>query len=317
MKTLFIIGGTGYFGKSFLDSFKRGLLGKWDISKILIMSRYPLKLYEQSPELMDPRVQILAQDIGVAQWLPKADYVIHAAASTDVAKYLSQPNIERNNIQIGTTNYARLAQKFHTNSKILYVSSGAVYGIGADIRRGFKEEDVNGDIKLMPPSKQGYAAAKRESEGCIRDLGLLGLQVSIARCFAFVGPYLPRQQHFAIGNFLEDGLCRRDIQVTTDHLVYRSFMYSDDLIEWLMTICEAASPNCSVFNVGSDEAVEIGELANNIATKFGVNLSISSQRLMGTDFYVPSIEKAKKLLDLKLDYDLSKALSKTIQRLSK
>lgn len=317
MKTLFVIGGTGYFGKSFLDCFKRGMLEKWNISKVLLMSRSPLRLYEESPELFDPRVQILAQDIGTTQFLPEADYVIHAAASTDATKYLSQPFMEEKNIQIGTTNYARLARKFHSNSKILYVSSGAVYGIGADLGRGFREEDAKGDIGLMPIGKQGYAAAKRESENCIRQLGLMGLDVAIARCFAFVGPYLPRDRHFAIGNFLEDGLCQRDIKVSSNHLVYRSFMYSDDLIEWLMTICQAASPDCSTYNVGSDECVEIGNLAKNIATRFGVNLSISSDRSAETDFYVPSIEKAKKLLQLKLNYDLSRALSSTIQRLTR
>lgn len=317
MKTLLVIGGTGYFGKSFLDCFKRGMLEKWDISKVLIMSRNPIMLHEESPELLDPRVQMLAEDIGTAHFLPEADYVIHAAASTDASKYLSQPVVEKENIQIGTANYVRLAKKFHSNSKILYVSSGAVYGVGADLGRGFREEDASGDIGLMSIGKQGYASAKRESENCIRQLGEMGLDVAIARCFAFVGPYLPRDRHFAIGNFLEDGLCRRDINVSSNHLVYRSFMYSDDLIEWLMAICQAASPSCPTYNVGSDECVEIGDLAKNIATRFGVNLSIASDRSAGTDFYIPSIEKAKKLLQLKLNYDLSHALNSTIQRLSR
>lgn len=60
--------------------------------------------------------------------MPNADYVIHAAASTDVRNYITQPETEKKNIQAGTYHYCELAKKFHLKSKIVYTSSGAVYG---------------------------------------------------------------------------------------------------------------------------------------------------------------------------------------------
>ena len=48
--TLLIIGGTGFFGKSILDSFARGLLLKYEISKIIILSRSGDKFQLKHPE---------------------------------------------------------------------------------------------------------------------------------------------------------------------------------------------------------------------------------------------------------------------------
>ena len=39
MKKLMIVGGTGFFGKSFIDCFIRKKLNKWFISKLIIISR--------------------------------------------------------------------------------------------------------------------------------------------------------------------------------------------------------------------------------------------------------------------------------------
>jgi len=317
VKTLLIIGGTGFFGKSFIDSFGRGMLDKWSVTKILIISRDPRNLSVEAPELLDPRIELVAMDIGNAVTLPDADYVIHAAASTNAARYLSQPSLERANIQSGISNYVKLATKFHKNSKILYVSSGAIYGVGLNETSGFNEDCVGGNLDLIPIGKRDYAAAKIDAENCMRELGESGLQVAIGRCFAFVGPYLPRNQHFAVGNFIGDGLSRRNIKVSARHLVYRSYMHADDLVEWLMTLCSAASSACPIYNVGSDEVIEIGQLAHNVAKFFGVTVEISQDRLSEFDFYVPKIEKAKKNLGLRLKYTLAESLNSTITRLLK
>ena len=311
MPTLLVIGGTGFFGKSILDSFKRGGLKKWEIERVIAMSRKAESLRKEAPQLISSKVNLYSADITTATTLPDADIVIHAAASTDAARYLSRPLREQQNIQAGTYNYCALAKKIHAKSKILYVSSGAVYGKQPVNVTHISEEYVANDLSELPDGKRDYAFAKRDAEEAIKKLGQEGLSVSIARCFAFVGPWLPRNLHFAIGNFIEDGLKGRAITVIARKEVYRSYMYADDLVEWLMTIAFHASPECPVYNVGSDQAVLMGDLARLCAYEFGVDACIPEITEVDVDRYIPLIIKAKRELKLMLRHDLISAIHYT------
>ena len=291
MASLLIIGGSGFFGKSILDAYKRNLLTPWNIDRIEVVARKASNLTISNPELMSRSVFLHDLDITNCNHLPLADYVIHAAASTDARNYLSRSGQEKKNIQQGTSHFCQLAEQFFKHSKILYVSSGAVYGQQpADLSQLREDFDLF-PIETLDSGKRDYAAAKRDGESYIAQLGSKGLDVAIARCFAFVGPYLPRDQHFAIGNFIEDGLQDRPISVNAQHAVYRSYLYADDLVSWLMTLLQKTSPQCPIVNVGSDEAILMGDLAKRVANHFGVQVSIPSLTSSLIDRYVPSVQK--------------------------
>jgi dTDP-glucose 4,6-dehydratase len=314
MKTLLVIGGSGFFGKSILDAFSRNLLAPWHISKVIVMSRSANKLLQDTPGLVGPNVELYSADITNTDCLPFADYVIHAAASTNVRNYLSSPEDEKKNIQAGTYHYCDLAKIHHTNSKIVYVSSGAVYGVQPTNIDEIEESFV-GDLSKMAPGKLDYAVAKQDAERAIIDLGCMGLNVSIARCFAFVGKYLPRDQHFAIGNFIDDVINKRPIAVKANHQVYRSYMYADDLVEWLMTIADDASPKCPIYNVGSNQAVLVSDLAKLLAYTYHVQAEIPQIANSKIDRYIPSIKKAQKGLGLLLKYNFTESIDETIRKL--
>ena len=314
MKTLLVIGGSGFFGKSILDAFSRNLLAPWHISKVIVMSRNANKPLQEIPDLVGQNVELYSADITNTERLPFADYVIHAAASTDVRNYLSSPEDEKKNIQAGTYHYCDLAKIHHTNSKIVYVSSGAVYGVQPPNLDQIDESFV-GDLSKMAPGKLDYAVAKQDAEKAIIDLGTAGLNVSIARCFAFVGKYLPRDQHFAIGNFIDDVINKRPIVVKANHQVYRSYMYADDLVEWLMTIADDASPKCPIYNVGSNQAVLVSDLAKLLADTYNVQAEIPLIADSKIDRYIPSIKKAKKELGLLLKYSFTESIDETIREL--
>jgi nucleoside-diphosphate-sugar epimerase len=312
MSTLLIIGGSGYFGKSILDSYSRGMLEKWSIKRLIILARNATGLRSSTPYLLDNSISLFDQDIVKCDWLPQAEYVIHAAASSDATKYVSNPIVERNNILDGANNFNILAKRYLKDSKILYISSGVVYGGCAGKKILFREDDQPLSIKSLPENKRNYALGKINAEAQIADLGDCGLNVSIARCFAFVGKFLPLEQHFAIGNFINAGFKNMPIRVSAKSLVYRSYMHSDDLVEWLMEICNFSSIDCPIFNVGSDEGVLISDLALKIGKKFGQdieNLDISDE--IG-DCYLPSIEKAFRQLGLKIKINLDQAIDRTI-----
>lgn len=313
MATLLVIGGTGFFGKSILDFFQRGRLSPWNIDRVIAMSRNAERLASESPSLLSPAIELLSADIANTDYLPQADYVIHAAASSDARNYLVSPLKERINIQAGVLNYCKLAKCFHQNSKILYVSSGAVYGTQPENLERISENYSFIDPENVHQEKSDYTFAKRDAETAIRRLASDGLSVSIARCFSFVGPWLPLDRHFAIGNFIADGLAGKVITVNSRHRTYRSYMYADDLVECMMEIVKNSSPSCHIYNVGSDEAILIGELAQIVAHEFGQVASVPIISKTRVDRYVPENVKIRKDLGINLKYDLPSAIRETVK----
>lgn len=314
-RTLLLIGGSGFFGKSFLDAYRRGLLEPWSIDRITAVARSASSLRRDHPELVGSTVILADADAASAETLPPADFVVHAASTTDARRYAEDPQGERANILAAVENYLRIARRDHRSSRIVYASSGAVYGQQPPDLEKVPENFTPGDASEMIAHKRDYAEAKRLSEKLMASLGGAGIPVSIARCFAFVGAYLPRDQHFAVGNFLADGLAGRPVRVNARKAVYRSYMHADDLVRWLMRIAEGAGPSCPVYNVGSDEALTMGEVAEIVGRRFNVPAEVPPIDDPAVDRYVPSIARARSELGLSLSFDMASAVDDVANRL--
>lgn len=293
---LLIIGGTGFFGKSILDSFRKGILEEFNISKVIIAARRIDEFRINFPELINDKVELVKLDITSCHHLPIADVVIHAATSTDERDYIFNENIQRDNIEKSVSNYIHLAPNYHKISKIVYCSSGAVYGQQPNEIEKISEDFPFQNAELMSPYKRDYTLGKRFAEEAFKRLGEFGISISIARCFAFVGKYLPRDQHFAYGNFLGAAEKGESIEVKANHQVIRSYMKSDELSRALILVALQGNPNCPIYNVGSDEPIEIHDLAKKIASQY--NVPIISQTITEdkVDRYVPNINKLKTIL---------------------
>ena len=294
-ESLLILGGTGFFGKSIMHSFQRGLLSQFGIERIIVGARNIESFQNKFPELIDHRIELVKMDVSSVTELPHADVVIHAATSTDATDYKTNPNGEKRNIEQSTTNYCQLAQRYHRASKIVYCSSGAVYGQQPEDLEKMDEDFQPQDVSNLIEYKREYALGKRNAENEIITLGSLGLNVSIARCFAFHGKYLPRDQHFAYGNFIGAAERGDTIEVKANHRVVRSYMHADDLVDSLMKIALQSSPQCPIFNVGSDKAIEIRDLANQIGQQYNVTVNIAPITSDKIDRYVPNTDKLKRL----------------------
>jgi dTDP-glucose 4,6-dehydratase len=198
---------------------------------------------------------------------------------------------------------------------MLFVSSGAVYGAQPAEITHIPERYLGGPDWLK--SQAAYGEGKRAAEL----MSMLyarqsGIECAIARCFAFVGPHLPLDQHFAIGNFIRDALDGSPIRIHGDGTPMRSYLYASDLAVWLWTLLFTA-PSGEAYNVGSDEAVSIAELARTVVEVLGVDseIRVEQHAVPGAPVaqYVPSIAKAREQLGLGVHVGLRDAIRSTAE----
>ena len=230
--------------------------------------------------------------------LGEIDAIIHAAAVLD-------PSVPEDKILSaaidGTRHVISLARKVGCQ-RILFTSSGAVYGQRSSLA---SEKD-----ECMPDTPYGKGKLAAE-----RLLSESGLDVKLARCFSFVGKYLDRTIYYAIGNFIQNCLDGKPIVINGDGTPLRSYLYADDLVEWLFTILDHGV-NGRPYNVGSDQSVSILELAEAVRSALD---SKSEIVVKGTpdpnikpSVYVPSIERAQRELGLKVKVKLEDAIKFSI-----
>jgi dTDP-glucose 4,6-dehydratase len=161
--------------------------------------------------------------------------------------------------------------------------------------------------------KSGYAEGKRAAEflcGLAAGDGRLP-HASIARCFAFVGPHIPLDQNYAIGNFIRDGIHGRPIQLTGDGQAVRSYMYAADLAIWLWTML-FQSKGCQAYNVGSSNAVTILDLARKVSEIHALPDPVAvSPAGLPPSIYIPNVSKAQERLGLSEKISLTDSIRKT------
>ena len=298
MRRIFITGGTGFFGKSMLDYRLRHPDWEWAKAEWTILSRAPERFAAEYPRLANQAgISFVGGDVRDFAF-PQGpfDAIIHAA--TSAVTTLSDAEMT-SVILDGVRHVADFARAIDCK-KILFTSSGAVYGPRISPA---SEDDV-----CNPAT--AYGKGKLAAEQMLVDSGL---DVKLARCFAFVGPHLNRQIHYAIGNFIQDCLDGKTITIKGDGTPLRSYLYADDLVEWLFAILERGEKG-RPYNVGSDEGLSIRALAEKVRAVLGTQneIKILGQPTGGQpSVYVPIVSRAWHELGLSVKVPLEQAIAGT------
>jgi dTDP-glucose 4,6-dehydratase len=311
---LFITGGTGFFGSWLIES----LLWAADRLKVrveaVVLTRSPQSFAVKKTHLAKhPAVRLHCGDIRSFEF-PDGQFthVIHAGFPSSIP-----PSSARETLSLvlrGTERTLEFAEQSHAN-QLLFVSSGAVYGAQPPEFAAIPETYRGAPDPCNPQS--AYGEAKRVAElMCCLHAEQTGLAVTIARCFAFVGPNLPLDAHFAIGNFLRDALHGGPIVVKGDGTTVRSYLYAADLAVWLWTLLVKGQSG-RAYNVGSSQALSMAELADlvarEVAPKAMIQIQQSPDPARPLDRYVPNVSRAAHELQLIPRIPLPEALLRTAQ----
>jgi nucleoside-diphosphate-sugar epimerase len=309
---LFLTGGTGFVGCWLLESFLWAN-DRLDLdAAVVVLTRDPDAFARKAPHLAaHPAVQLHAGDVRTFDY-PGGSFkaLIHAATDSSTSLGADDPLTMLDTIVRGTERALEFARRSGVEAFLL-TSSGAVYG-RQPAEVSHVPEDYTGAPDLADP-RSAYGEGKRVAEYlCALYHRQHSLQTKIARAFAFIGPYLPLDAHFACGNFLRDGLRGQVIQIQGDGTPYRSYLYAADLAIWLWTILtrgQASRP----YNVGCERAVSIGELAGTIAEHFSTDVRIAQPAVPGQipQRYVPDVSRARAELGLKTWIGLDDAVART------
>lgn len=300
-KKIFITGGTGFFGLWLLSALE--LLNEMGCGvQTTVLSRAPDKFLLNNAQWSNAEwLQFQKGDVKTFIFDNRQyDYLIHAATDTNADAHSDPIRIFED-----TADGSKRVLDFAVQAKIqrvLLTSSGAVYG------------PQPSDLELIPDNSSiacptnlatsAYGEGKRVMEFLASAYyQKYGLTPVTARCFAFVGPGLPIDQHFAIGNFIRDALYSNEIRVKGAGTAVRSYLFAGDLCVWLLKLLTQGEA-AGIYNVGADNHLSMKTLA----TKVGQILAPEKQVIIegnenadnsGRSRYVPSIERAR--LQHKLD----------------
>ena len=313
-KSLLVTGGTGFFGKWFLDLiFYTNKNYNTNILTTLI-TRNENKFFLDNPHQKNNKfLNIIETDIlDLKSINHQFDFLLHMAATSAKETFNGETDTNKTKTLFnGAKNIMNIA--IHNNiSKILFTSSGVVYGSSSKDMKD--ESDINDSLDLE--KRNGLAKGKMLAENIISNMSTENnINFKIARCFSFVGPYLPLDMHYAIGNFINDAIFKENIIINGNGSPYRSYLYITDTLVWLLKLLVGNAEG--IFNVGSERRIQIIELANMVKDIIAPTKKVIIQEKemhegnFKRNIYLPNTEKIRESLGVKEWTSLEDAISKT------
>lgn len=292
-KTILIFGGTGFLGTWLTTSFLFLSQG-WELDlKLRIVTREADNARARFPNIDLQRVEFIEWDLQerFEKELGPFDISISGPTPSTRKTLGSDVNLKFLPATVAAETIVNSAIKFENRPHVINLSSGAVYRQSRLIDRALIESDPLCSEQLTP-----YQEDKLLSELVLttqeanRSIKLVNL-----RLFAFFGPLLALNEHFAIGNFLLDELSGRPITISGNPHTKRSYIYPSDFV--LVIVKLLSNRVVGTFNLGGSKAITMFDLAKQIRGKVTCD---SNQILFNesapANFYYPDISKVRKTI---------------------
>ena len=258
----------------------------------------------------------LLNDRDLERAINGCEVIFHLAANPEVKLGFSAPHIHFEQNIVATYRLLEKLRNSETLDLLIFTSSSTVYGDAEEIPT---REDYG---PLKPISV--YGAAKLASEALISSFAHnFGFQAVICRLANIVGS---RSRHGVIYDFIMKLQKNpRELEILGDGTQRKSYLYVDDLISALSIIMKNISSRVEVFNVGSEDWVDVKRIAEIIVEE--MNLGDVVFRFTGgvnggrgwrgdVKYMLLSVEKLK-TLGWKPRFNSAEAVRKTAKELIK
>ena len=198
------------------------------------------------------------------------DYILHAASNASPAVFSADPVGTLMGLVEGAKNVLDLAYVGRAK-RVLIVSTGEIYGRGADEDLPFRE-DFLGYIDVLSP-RSCYPAGKRAVETLCSAYGQkYGVDSVIARPCHIYGPTATERDNRASTQFLNEAAAGRDIVMKSPGLQLRSYLHVADCALALLQILLSGAPH-QAYNVASPQSIlTIADFAEKCAKAGGVRV---------------------------------------------
>jgi nucleoside-diphosphate-sugar epimerase len=307
-KKVLVTGGAGFIGShlvkkllnrgcnvSVADNFSRGR--KENIEPFL----EKIRLYQVDLTKLENCI-LAAKDI---------DYVFHLAASVGGIHYIKRENVEGSTSSILMNTNMLEASVKNSVERFLFTSSACVYREKSLELNEFKEEDA---FPANPPTTYGWAKVMGEIQ-CRSyhiDYGLKTSSIRIFNCYGENENLDPRWSH-VIPSLIRKAILypKEEFKLFGDGKQERAFLYVEDCVEGFLVAMEKITDG-DVINLGSEEVISIGKLAEEIVRLSGsdINIEYDLSGPQGTHKYCANMEKMKKVLEWNPKISLDEGLKR-------
>lgn len=264
-KSILITGATGTIGSYISDMILRYNQIHNGRINIYLAGRNIEKLKAKYEFWNDSYLDFVSYDITseIKFEIKKIDYIIHAAGNAHPLAFNGDPvGTIIGNIK-GTYNLLEYG-KMHKLKRLLYVSSGEVYGQGNLLLDEFDEE-YSGYIDTLSP-RSCYPASKRAAENlCASYTKQYGMETVIVRPCHTYGPGITSTDSRANVQFIRNVLNGEDIVMRSAGTQMRSYNYIGDCASAIITVLINGESGQAYNIANPDVRITIAQLAKMIA----------------------------------------------------
>jgi UDP-glucose 4-epimerase len=263
LQRYFIAGGAGFIGSHFTDH----LLADSAVAAVTIYDNFSSgREWHYEHHSKDTRLRVVRADLKDLDTLTASmrghDVVIHLASNPDIARAVSEPEIDFWEGTLLSSNIVEAMRRSQTKT-ILYASGSGVYG-------DLGEKEIKEDYGPLIPIST-YGASKLAGESLIS--AYCHMFDLTGRAFRFGNVVGPRQTHGVGFDFLHRLLGdSRNLRILGDGTQSKSYIHVQDVINAVRLAAERSTERFAVYNVATDY-ITVTEIARLAVECAGLNLT--------------------------------------------